>query len=155
VPPIYRRSRRTLTPCLDNYVSRYALTILTFEQKGNTKLFSNTTVLFQQLSQPHFQKQIRDGTKLTFVDLGSGDGRVVFRAAAENLFVKSTGYELNPLLHLLASGRRWVGGPRQWELTTFYCSDLWNVDLRRANVVTVVRPAPPWRPHHRTETEWV
>ncbi|EEC48937.1 predicted protein [Phaeodactylum tricornutum CCAP 1055/1] len=103
----------------------------------------NLDAMFRQLrQQPHFQKQIRDGTKLTFVDLGSGDGRVVFRAAAENLFVKSTGYELNPLLHLLASGRRWVGGPRQWELTTFYCSDLWNVDLRRANVVTVYGLGP-------------
>lgn len=33
---------------------------------------------------------------LTFVDLGSGDGRVVFRAAREGLFHKSIGYEINP-----------------------------------------------------------
>lgn len=33
---------------------------------------------------------------LTFVDLGSGDGRVVFRAAREGIFQKSIGYEINP-----------------------------------------------------------
>lgn len=33
---------------------------------------------------------------LTFVDLGSGDGRVVFRAAREGIFKKSIGYEINP-----------------------------------------------------------
>ena len=31
-----------------------------------------------------------------FVDLGSGDGRVVFRAARERLFRKCIGYEINP-----------------------------------------------------------
>ena len=35
-------------------------------------------------------------SNLTFVDLGSGDGRVVFRAAREGLFHKSIGYEINP-----------------------------------------------------------
>ena len=33
---------------------------------------------------------------LTFVDLGSGDGRVVFRAAREGIFKTSIGYEINP-----------------------------------------------------------
>lgn len=33
---------------------------------------------------------------LTFVDLGSGDGRVVFRAAREGIFKNSIGYEINP-----------------------------------------------------------
>jgi hypothetical protein len=33
--------------------------------------------------------------KLRFVDLGSGDGRVVFRAARERLFDESVGYEIN------------------------------------------------------------
>jgi hypothetical protein len=32
----------------------------------------------------------------TFVDLGSGDGRLVFRAAREGIFQKSIGYEINP-----------------------------------------------------------
>jgi Histone methylation protein DOT1 len=40
--------------------------------------------------------------KLTFVDLGSGDGRVVFRAAREGLFHKSIGYEINPCKSMAA-----------------------------------------------------
>jgi hypothetical protein len=52
-----------------------------------------------------------DGTRnrnnnLTFVDLGSGDGRVVFRAAREGLFHKSIGYEINPC-ELLTLGNTW------------------------------------------------
>ena len=33
---------------------------------------------------------------LVFLDLGSGDGRVVFRAAREGIFRKCIGYEINP-----------------------------------------------------------
>jgi len=33
---------------------------------------------------------------LVFVDLGSGDGRLVFRAAREGIFAQSIGYEINP-----------------------------------------------------------
>ncbi len=44
--------------------------------------------------------------KLTFVDLGSGDGRVVFRAAREGLFHKSIGYEINPC-ELSTLGSTW------------------------------------------------
>ena len=33
---------------------------------------------------------------LRFVDLGSGDGRLVFRAARTGMFEKSIGYEINP-----------------------------------------------------------
>lgn len=34
--------------------------------------------------------------RLRFVDLGSGDGRLVFRAARAGMFEKSIGYEINP-----------------------------------------------------------
>ena len=45
----------------------------------------------------HYSSSSSSSTrKLTFVDLGSGDGRVVFRAAREGLFHKSIGYEINP-----------------------------------------------------------
>jgi hypothetical protein len=49
--------------------------------------------------QSHFgasSNKISSKKLLTFVDLGSGDGRVVFRAAREGLFHKSIGYEINP-----------------------------------------------------------
>jgi Histone methylation protein DOT1 len=42
----------------------------------------------------------------TFVDLGSGDGRLVFRAAREGIFHKSIGYEINPCkFHVLSSAQ--------------------------------------------------
>jgi hypothetical protein len=44
----------------------------------------------------HFAPQLSEGKKLLFADLGSGDGRVVFRAAREEIFMKSVGYEINP-----------------------------------------------------------
>ena len=54
-------------------------------------------VMFQELKrQPTVSASLKKNTKLNFVDLGSGDGRVVFRAAREGLFHKSVGYEINP-----------------------------------------------------------
>jgi Histone methylation protein DOT1 len=100
--------------------------------------------MFAQLrKEPKFmeQQQKEGGAKklLNFVDLGSGDGRIVFRAAQENLFTLSIGYEINPLLHLFASSQRILLGPQAWSSTRFYLCDLWNVDLRDADVVAVVR----------------
>lgn len=79
-----------------------------------------------------FQEHLRgvDVTRLTFVDLGSGDGRVVRRAAREG-FGLSIGYEINPLLHLWAKTRQ---SPR----TELHCANLWDVSLGKVDVVAVV-----------------
>ena len=54
-------------------------------------------VMFNQLRQDkNIIKKLADQQQLRFVDLGSGDGRVVFRAAREGIFDKSIGYEINP-----------------------------------------------------------
>jgi hypothetical protein len=54
-------------------------------------------VMFQELKkQSIIAKNIHANKPLNFVDLGSGDGRVVFRAAREGFFTKSIGYEINP-----------------------------------------------------------
>ena len=61
-------------------------------------------IMFQELKKQPICKAVQSQShginktkkKLTFFDLGSGDGRVVFRAARENLFHKSVGYEINP-----------------------------------------------------------
>eukprot|EP00978_Attheya_sp_CCMP212_P034893 scaffold148980_cov51-Attheya_sp.AAC.2 len=54
-------------------------------------------IMFQQVrSHPTFGEKVNQGTPMRFVDLGSGDGRVVFRAAREKLFQTSIGYEINP-----------------------------------------------------------
>jgi hypothetical protein len=107
------------------------------------------SAMFNQLRQePSFRKQLqhfkneegKSANTLRFVDLGSGDGRFVFRAAEEGLFGHCVGYEINPLLFLWSQARRLVGGPRVWSTTSFYCRDIWKVDLRQTNVVAVVRP---------------
>jgi hypothetical protein len=54
-------------------------------------------IMFHQLKKDsHVMRKLKEGKPLTFVDLGSGDGRVVFRAAREGVFTKSIGYEINP-----------------------------------------------------------
>jgi hypothetical protein len=79
-------------------------------------------------------------SKPTFVDLGSGDGRVVFRAARENMFSNCTGYEINPLLHGFAQLRKTLT-PKYWRTTSFALGDIWKVDLTKTDVVAVVRLA--------------
>ena len=41
------------------------------------------------------QRRVTSKERLRFVDLGSGDGRLVFRAAREGIFDSSSGYEIN------------------------------------------------------------
>mmetsp|Transcript_10560 Transcript_10560/g.29687 ORF Transcript_10560/g.29687 Transcript_10560/m.29687 type:complete len:272 (-) Transcript_10560:123-938(-) len=74
---------------------------------------------------------------LTFCDLGSGDGRLVFQAARQNLFATSIGYEINPVLHAFAAGRRLVQAPMYWNTTSFAMRDLWTVPLDKVDVVAV------------------
>lgn len=101
------------------------------------------SAMFTQLRQePSFRKLLQhhqNKNTLRFVDLGSGDGRFVFRAANEGLFGHCVGYEINPLLYIWSQARRLVSGPRIWSTTSFYCRDIWKVDLRQTNVVAVVR----------------
>jgi hypothetical protein len=100
--------------------------------------------MFSQLRKDDsFQQLIMSGRKLTFVDLGSGDGRVVFRAAAQGIFYRSIGYEINPLLHAAAQLQRLVRGRAAWSSTEFYVRDLWKTDLRETHVVAIVS-SNPW-----------
>jgi hypothetical protein len=102
----------------------------------------NLDAMFSQLRKdPTLQQQVKSGKKLHFVDLGSGDGRVVFRAAKEGIFHKSIGYEINPMLHLFAQLQRLLLGPATWSSTAFALRDIWKTDLRSANVVAVVSAA--------------
>lgn len=56
-----------------------------------------STVMFDRIRQNrNITARIKDGTPLKFVDLGSGDGRLVFQAARQNLFSKAYGFEINP-----------------------------------------------------------
>lgn len=95
--------------------------------------------MFQQLKQDSdFRKLIDNRQKLSFVDLGSGDGRVVFRAAREDIFHTATGYEINPMLHGFAQIRRMIS-PKYWRTTRFGIADIWKINLADVDVIAVVR----------------
>ena len=78
-----------------------------FEQLHQQLLKNSATTRTKQSSSPTsaatttstvpsaLQTKLQDN-RLRFVDLGSGDGRLVFRAARAGMFEKSIGYEINP-----------------------------------------------------------
>ena len=105
----------------------------TFKSKLNT-MFDLIRVQIEQQNQT-------SRSNLQFVDLGSGDGRVVFRAAREGLFEKSVGYEINPTLHMFAQARKLIT-PKYWQTTRFQCRDLWGIQLSKYDVVAVYGLAP-------------
>ena len=101
-----------------------------------TKLNVMFDLIRMQISQAPTKRNLK------FVDLGSGDGRVVFRAAREGLFRTSVGYEINPTLHLFAQSRKLLT-PKYWGQTTqFHCGDLWNIQLQDYDCVAVYGLAP-------------
>ena len=134
----------------------------------------NMIHMFQQLrNEPQFMKRHHrvmmnhkdcngnENENIVFVDLGSGDGRIVFHAAyREQLFTKCIGYEINPFLHYYAIIKqqyyRMIFPRRNHNATSalsateaatilppiqteFYIRDLWKVNLQNVNVVAVVR----------------
>ena len=90
---------------------------------------------------PATQKQITNVLKLcrkergrsTLVDLGSGDGRIVF-AAARNGY-QATGYELNTWLVLYSKISSKINGLST--RTHFERKNLWKADMRRFDNVVI------------------
>jgi len=107
---------------------------------GN-KLNAMFDIIRNHTLQSSYMKEKIAQKSLNFVDLGSGDGRVVFRAARENIFAKSIGYEINPALHLFANFRRLIT-PQYWNSTSFYMRDIWKIQLYQYDVVAVYGLAP-------------
>lgn len=108
--------------------------------------------MFEQLQQellntksPRLQQKLQDKA-LTFVDLGSGDGRLVFRAARQGIFQTSIGYEINPVLHVFAHSRRLLQAPQYWNKTRFRIQDIWKVNLGQVDVVAVYGLTPIMKP---------
>lgn len=98
--------------------------------------FSNKLNVMFDLIKQHVKKNNNNESSLKFVDLGSGDGRVVFRAAREGIFQKSVGYEINPALHLMVKVRQLLT-PKYWSSTEFHLGDLWKIKLHKYDVVAV------------------
>ncbi|XP_066458866.1 ATP synthase subunit C lysine N-methyltransferase-like isoform X2 [Eleutherodactylus coqui] len=78
--------------------------------------------------------KLLQGRKGRLVDLGSGDGRLVFTAASMGF--PSTGYELNPILLNWAKLLAYRRGFSQ-DQATFLKQDFWVADLSKYNNVTV------------------
>jgi hypothetical protein len=130
---------RTGAPYLPTYSKRMSAMFTQLRQEPSFRKQQLQRQQKRHRPNSHQQDKTSNTTGLRFVDLGSGDGRFVFRAAQEGLFDHCVGYEINPLLYLWSQAWRLVGGPRVWSTTSFYCRDIWKVDLRQANVVAVVR----------------
>ena len=73
------------------------------------------------------------GEGRTFMDLGSGDGRVLFEAARKGW--RAVGYELNLPLVLWSRGAAWGYGLGR--RVTVRWANLWKADLSSADVVMV------------------
>ena len=68
-----------------------------------------------------------------FVDLGSGDGRLVIAAAHRG--ARAVGYEINPFLVAIAYFRIWRAGVGN--RATIHWQSFWSVDFRTVDVVSV------------------
>ncbi|XP_040277242.1 adenine nucleotide translocase lysine N-methyltransferase-like isoform X1 [Bufo bufo] len=79
-------------------------------------------------------RKLLQGRKGRLVDLGSGDGRLVFAAASMGFH--GTGYELNSFLINWAKVKAYRRGISQ-EQATFLKQDFWKADLSKYNHVTV------------------
>lgn len=75
--------------------------------------------------------QIKKGQ--TIVDLGSGDGRLLFEAATRGAF--AIGYEINPFLIFLTIVRSKLKGLS--DNIEIYKKNLWKADLKVADVIFV------------------
>lgn len=75
----------------------------------------------------------------TIIDLGSGDGRVLFAAAKSG--ANAIGFEINPYLVWYARLRAFLGSYKG-KITVFW-KNLWTADLSKADVVFVY--LIPWR----------
>lgn len=69
----------------------------------------------------------------TVVDLGSGDGRLLFAAAQKGAY--AVGYELNPFLVLQSRLRSYLKGKS--ESVMIHRQNMWQADLKVADVIFV------------------
>ena len=74
-----------------------------------------------------------------FVDLGSGDGRLVLEAA--RMGFTAHGWEINPLVWFPSLLRAWAARST-WPHTSLHCNSFWGVDLAFADVVIIYGLTP-------------
>lgn len=76
---------------------------------------------------------------MNIVDLGSGDGRLLFLAASYG--AKAIGYEINPILVLYTMFRAFFSSHRR--SVSVYWKNFWSADINSADVVFVY--LLPWK----------
>ena len=87
---------------------------------------------------PTLSPQVRTALELsglqqgqTLLELGCGDGKVLIAAAEQG--IQAVGYELNPLLWIVA----WLRTRRYHGLVQVYCRDFWNVEWPPSEAIFV------------------
>jgi SAM-dependent methyltransferase len=80
---------------------------------------------------------IKKGTQV--IDLGSGDGRLLFRAAERGAFAH--GVEINPYLAAFTTIKALIRGRRSQ--VSVRCGDFWGENLTRADVIFIY--LLPWK----------
>lgn len=80
-----------------------------------------------------FKKHVRNGE--TFLDIGSGDGRICRLAAKENLFTRVHGVELNSMLVFFA--RLMAIKSNNSRYVKYYHCDLWKFPLHRYDTICI------------------
>jgi SAM-dependent methyltransferase len=101
-------------------------------------IFFCGVILFGAPYLPTLKPQVQAALELTglvkgdtMLELGCGDGRVVLAAAKQG--IKVVGYELNPLLALVA----WLRTLRYRSEVKIVCGDFWRKDWPEADAVFV------------------
>lgn len=96
----------------------------------------------------YIQKQADSPSGQVFVDLGSGDGETVYQALKVG-FQQAVGVEWNTTLYAISCGRRRTWTPDERNRSQFLCQDLFQYNLRKANVVMIFGVKPLMEPISR------
>lgn len=84
----------------------------------------------RQLDVEEIFNNLKLSEKTKFVDLGSGDGKLVLHAAKKG--INATGYEINPVLWVISSYRL-----RGYKNANIKYANMWRADISSADVVFV------------------
>ena len=84
----------------------------------------------RQLDVEEIFYNLKLSSKTKFVDLGSGDGKLVLYAAKKGIY--ATGYEINPILWVISSYRL-----RKYKNAKIRYANMWRADISDADVVFV------------------
>ncbi|KAI8892580.1 hypothetical protein BC833DRAFT_611258, partial [Globomyces pollinis-pini] len=96
-------------------------------------------VIFEHINKLYMKNAIQK-KELRFVDLGSGDGRMVLQAARLEgypfKFIESVGLEYNPTLYFFSTIRSRIFN-RQLKNTQFVRADFWKYNIQRFDVAMI------------------